>query len=146
MFVPDPRVLQRQRYCSKPACAKASRSAAQTKWLKKAENRKHFSGLPDLVRMQQWRAANPGYWRRRRKLGRYRLRGELAEVVRELALQDMIDAQFSLLIGLMSHLSESALQDEIASEIRRLSVLGHAVLLQSARSADQRRRSAQPIH
>ena len=137
-FTPDPRVCWRQRYCSKPACVKASRSAAQAKWLKKVENRDHFSGLSELVRIQQWRAAHPGYWRRRVRLGHYQISGALAEVVREFALQDMIDAHFSLVVGLLSHLTGSALQDEIVSEIRRLNVLGHAVLLQSVRSADQR--------
>lgn len=126
----------RQRYCARPNCVKASRSAAQTRWLKKTENRDHFSGLPDLVRIQEWRAANPGYWRRRVRIGRYNISGNLAEVVREFALQDMIDAHFSLVVGLVSHLSGIALQDEIASEIRRLTMLGHGVLLQSAGAKD----------
>lgn len=136
----------RQRYCSRPACIKASHRAAQEKWLKKAENQNHFSGLPSLVRIQQWRAGHPGYWRRPVKIGRHFLQGNLAEVVREFALQDMIDAQFSLVIGLVSHLSGAALQDEIASEIRRLIMLGHAVLLQSSGGPDQRRKSAHSAH
>lgn len=115
---------------------KASRTAAQTRWLRKTENRDHFSGLPDLVRIQQWRAAHPGYWRRRVRLGRYNIQGDLAAVVRELALQDVIDAHFSLVIGLVSHLAGTALQDEIATEIRRLTLLGHGVLLQSTGVSD----------
>lgn len=115
---------------------KVSRSAAQTRWLKKTENRDHFSGLPDLVRIQQWRAAHPGYWRRRVRVGSYNIQGNLAAVVRELALQDVIDAQFSLVIGLVSHLAGTALQDEIATEIRRLTLLGHGVLLQSTGASD----------
>lgn len=127
---------QRQRYCSRPECVKVSRRAAQSKWLRKAENRDHFAGLPGLVRIRQWRADHPGYWRRRLKIGRHQVGGSLAEVARELALQDMIDGQFSLVIGLVSHLTGVALQDEIASEIRRLTVHGHGILQQSAKSPD----------
>lgn len=68
----------------------------------------------------------------RTRLGRYILRGKLAETVREFALQDMIDTQFSLLAGLVSHLTGVALQDEIASELRRLILLGHGILNQTA--------------
>lgn len=86
--------------------------------------------------MQQWRAAHPGYRRRRTKVGRYQIHGALAEVVRKLASQDEIDALFSLVIGLLSHLSGAASQDEIATEIRRLTLLGHGVLLQSTGVSD----------
>lgn len=120
---------------------KASRNAAQAKWLKKAENQGHFSGLANLVRIQQWRAAHPGYWRHRIRVGRYHLHGDLADVVRNLALQDTIDTQFSLVIGLVSHLAGSALQDEIASEIRRLTMLGHEVLLQATGASDLPKKS-----
>lgn len=96
--------------------------------------------------MQQWRATHPGYWRRHVKVGRLKVRGDLAEVIRELALQDMIDAHFSLLIGLVSHLAGGASQDEIASAIRRLTVLGHAVLLQSTSVVDLRQQTADPTH
>ena len=82
--------------------------------------------------MQDWRTTNPGYWRKKIHLGRYILRGKLAEMVREFALQDMIDTQFLLLAGLVSHLTGVALQDEIASEIRRLIVRGHGLLNQTA--------------
>jgi len=40
--------------------------------------------------MQQWRGTHPGYWRRKIQIGRYELRGRLADVVREFALQDTI--------------------------------------------------------
>lgn len=119
---------KRQRYCSRPTCVKASREAAQKKWLRKAENRDHFNGREHQLRVQDWRTVNPGYWRKKTRLGRYILRGKLAEVAREFALQDMIDTQFLLVAGLVSHLTGVALQDEIASEIRRLILLGHDIL------------------
>ena len=85
--------------------------------------------------MQLWRAAHPGYWRRKIRVGRYEVRGKLADVVREFALQDMIDTHFSLVVGLGSYLTKSALQDSIASEMRRLILLGHGILTQSTDAA-----------
>ena len=126
---------KRQRYCSRPTCIKASRGAAQKKWLRKAANRDHFKGGENQLRVQDWRTTNPGYWRKKAHLGRYILRGKLAETVREFALQDMIDTHFSLVVGLVSYLTQSALQDTIASEIRRLMLLGHGILTQSTKAA-----------
>ena len=56
-------------------------------------------------------------------------------MVRDYALQDMMDTQFSLVIGLVSYLTQSALQDTIASEIRRLMLLGHGILTQTTKAA-----------
>lgn len=85
--------------------------------------------------MQQWRDMHPGYWRRKVRLGRYVMRGKLAEVIREFALQDMIDTHFSLVVGLVSYLAQSALQDTIASEMRRLMLLGHGILTQTTKAS-----------
>ena len=84
--------------------------------------------------MQDWRSAHPGYWHRRTKIGRHLVAGKLAEVVREFALQDVIDTHFSLVVGLVSHLTGDALQDEIANEIRRLIFLGHGILNPSTKA------------
>lgn len=51
--------------------------------------------------------------------------------MREFALQDIIATDFSLVVGLVSYLAKSALQDTIASEIRRLMLLGYGVITQS---------------
>lgn len=91
----------------------------------------------DTIRMQQWRNLHPGYWRRKLRVGRYELRGKLADTTREFALQDMKDTQFSLLVGLASYLTQSASQDTIASEIRRLMLLGHGILTQSNKATTQ---------
>ena len=132
---------KRQRYCSRPACVKASREAAQKKWLRKATD--YFNGGEHQIRVQDWRTINPGYWRKKTRLGRYILRGKLAETVRDFALQDMIDTQFLLLAGLVSHLTGVALQDEIASEIRRLILLGHGILNETAPAPASPRKSGQ---
>src|SRR5438105_2146139 len=111
-FLPDARVRRRQRYCRRARCVRASEVAARRRWNRK--NRSHFRGWENRFNVKQWRLRNPGYWRRKKRIGRYEMRGELARVVGECALQDLIDSRFSLVVGLVSHLIKSPLQDEIA--------------------------------
>ncbi len=117
------------RYCSRPACAVASHAASQKKYLRKEGPRKS-NDKTDVLRVQTWRGNHPHYWRRKVRIGRYEVRGKLADVAREFALQDMIDTHFSLVVGLVSNLTQSALQVTIASEMRRLMLLGHGILTQ----------------
>ena len=42
LFRPDPRNVRHQRYCSAPACRRASKAASQRRWLAKAANRDYF--------------------------------------------------------------------------------------------------------
>ena len=63
LFIADARNATRQRYCSKPQCRKASKAASQKRWLQKDENRDYFSGPDNVLRVQRWRQAHPGYWR-----------------------------------------------------------------------------------
>lgn len=49
-------------------------------------------------------------------------------VVARQALQDLLQQQPVVLIGLLAHLSDSTLQDDIAQAGRRLLQLGHDVL------------------
>ena len=64
-FDPAPRSAGRQRYCSQPACRKASKAASQRRWLQQPHNRDYFSGPAHVERVRQWRKDHPGYWRRR---------------------------------------------------------------------------------
>ena len=65
LFRPDARNRRHQRYCSKPACRRASKAASQRRWRDKAENRDYFRGAINVARVQAWRAAHPRYWRRK---------------------------------------------------------------------------------
>ena len=67
LFIPDARNTQRQKYCRKPECRKASKAASQQRWLQKPENQDYFCGPDNVKRVQLWREANPGYWRRKHK-------------------------------------------------------------------------------
>jgi hypothetical protein len=64
LFVPDPRCIKRQRYCSNPDCRKASKAASHQRWLHKPANREYFTGSMHVERVRAWRQAHPGYWRR----------------------------------------------------------------------------------
>ena len=64
-FVPDPRCADRQRYCFKPGCRHASKAASQSKWQRKDGNGDYHRGPKAVERVQAWRKAHPGYWRRK---------------------------------------------------------------------------------
>jgi len=65
-FIPSPNSRHSQRYCAKSGCRKASKAAAQVKWLNKPENGSYFRGLENVERVQRWRERHPGYWRKKR--------------------------------------------------------------------------------
>ena len=80
LFRPDPRNLRHQRYCSEPACRRASKAASQRRWLAKAANREYFRGPEQVARVRAWREAHPGYWRAARQKGRALQEDSLAQV------------------------------------------------------------------
>jgi hypothetical protein len=137
-FPPDPRNARNQKYCTKPACRKASKAASQKRWLQKEENRDHFRGPDNVLRVQEWRKANPGYWRRKASKSKHALQDPLSEKNKQKqsvtdnfvpsALQDVLSAQHSVLIGLIAQLTGTALQDHIALTARRLQQLGDDIL------------------
>ena len=82
-FIPDRYNEWHQEYCTKPACRRASRAESQRRWL--AKNPDYYRGEANCVRVRTWRAAHPGYWRRRPRRARRARRGG--------ALQDLGSAQ-----------------------------------------------------
>jgi len=143
-FRADARNAKHQKYCSEPGCRKASKAASRRAWLAKAENQDYFRGPENVARVQSWRAAHPGYWRRPRgQRGTppevpFALQDlcpaqavEIAEdsqIVPHTALQDLWRDQPAVLIGFIAHITGSALQDDIARSTRRLIELGHDIL------------------
>ena len=143
-FDPDHRNRERQRYCSQPKCRLASKTASQAAWLAQSDNADYFRGAVHVARVQAWRAAHPGY-----SLGRVRpsralqdpLPPQVPDVIEEcanraqapeapaaVALQDLLNAESPLLAGLVAHLFQPALQDDMASTTRRLVQLGRDVI------------------
>lgn len=135
---PDPRNAERQRFCNKPACRRASKSASQKRWLDKEENRDYFRGPHNVLRVQQWRRDHPGYWRPKVTPEAIPLQDPLAEKALEqqplraplpnAALQDLLAGQDIIILGLIAHLTGLALQDDIVITTRRLQQLGTDIL------------------
>lgn len=138
MFEPDVRNRKRQRYCRKEPCRKARKADSQRRWLSKPGNTDYFSGEDNMQRVRAWRERHPGYSRRRRRATSVALQdrspAQESEAKPEappddpVALQDRLIAQSPLLVGLISHLVGSALQDDIAAMTRRLHSRGRAVM------------------
>jgi hypothetical protein len=146
LFVPDYRNRGRQKYCSSPECQMASKRARQQRWLNKPQNRDHWRGSENVQRVQQWRQAHPGYWRRYKRPSRQTIRTlqdvcskqtsasqELKPELAAPALQDVCSAQVPLLLGLISKFTDCTLQDDIVPFIRHLVAKGQDILEQPSR-------------
>lgn len=138
-FVPDPRNQTRQHYCSQPACRQASKAASQRRWLSQAGNGDYFRGADQVRRVQLWRKSHPGYWRRKHpsSQGTQSLESQppnLAQgscnVPRPLpsTLQDFCLAQDPAFVGLISMVTGSTLQEDIAATARQLLLRGRNIL------------------
>jgi len=142
-FKPSPRSKGRQQFCSDSECRKASKKASQKKWLQKPKNQYYFSGPENVLRVQLWRKKNPGYSTRSPPIPgispplqdslftQDTEKKEQTDVLKEDALQDLLMAQPSVLIGLIAHLTGSTLQDDIVRTGRKLRELGEDFISQS---------------
>lgn len=145
LFRPHCRNVHHQKFCFNPLCRKASKAQSQRRWLSKPDNREYFRGSANVERVRQWRKAHPGYWKRSAQPP-----GTLQEVLpepvppqapdcQELApkissppLQDVLGhsdpAQHPLVVGLIAHLIDSPLQEDIAQTTQRLILHGMNIL------------------
>ena len=143
----DYRNRERQRFCSATECRRASKAASQAAWLAQPQNSGYFRDPVHVARVQAWRAAHPGYGSGKpRRLSALQdslitqvthtieecpIRGEIAGVPSPTALQDLLNAPSPVLAGLIAHLFEVTLQEDIAATTRRLVQLGHDVMNRS---------------
>lgn len=138
LFVPDPRNIDRQKYCNRPECRKASKTNSQNRWLQKPDNLDYFCGPENVQRVQHWRKDNPGYWQRKPKITSDALQDPLIQQPFETiennidfagnALQDLLNEQPSVIIGIIAQLTGYALQDDIAMAARRMQQFGNDIL------------------
>jgi len=136
-FLPDARNERHQQYCRKAACRQASKTYSQRKWLQKPENHDYFRGPENVRRVRQWRAAHTGYWRKKPTVTQIALQDLLTVQPAEnnqdtvesesRALQDLLNAQPFVLLGLIANFTGTALQDDIDSTLRRLQQLGRDI-------------------
>ncbi len=138
--MPDHRNTNKQEYCDRSPCRKASKAASQKGWLSKPENSDYFLGPDNIERVQKWRQNNPGYWKR--KTNNTALQDLLTSQVPENkkdnnrfdvrpqshALQDLLTTQPAVIIGLISNIIGSALQDDIARTLLRMEQSGQEIL------------------
>ena len=146
-FYPDHRNRERQRFCSSTACRRASKAASQAAWLAQPENCGYFGDPVHVARVQAWRAAHPGYGSGKPRkppalqdplimqvpdlMEECSIRAEIAVTANPTALQDLLNTPSPVLAGLIAHLFEVTLQDDIAATTRRLVQLGHDVINRS---------------
>jgi len=165
LFDPDPRNINRQRYCSNTDCRLASKLASQAAWLAKPQNMDYFSDPLHVVRVQAWRAAHPGYSRSKPtkaakipaatpalqdplisqvidSVEETPIHAEMPESGGFAALQDLLNAPTPVLAGLIAHLFDVTLQEDIARTTRRLIQMGHDLMNRSRH--ENRQTSAAP--
>lgn len=138
-FTPDPHNWGRQLYCGAPACRRASKAASQRRWLGQAANRNYFRDAANVERVRQWRKAHPGYWKRSKSRSKPGQPVEPAALNPEtiscnasprdlVALQDFILMEHPAFVGLISMVTGSTLQADIAAVGRNLLFQGRTIL------------------
>lgn len=142
-FEADPRNAYHQKYCPLPACRKASKAASQHVWISKPENQDYHSGPDAVARVRDWQNAHPEY-RERQKARRVpalqdHCHAQVAESTSESAavpnpakitdsaLQDFIEIQPHVIVGLIAHLFNITLQDDISAATHVLQRLGEDI-------------------
>jgi hypothetical protein len=138
LYHPDYRTTDRQQYCSAVACRQASHCAAQRRWWSQPENQDYYRGADQVRRVQAWRKAHPGYWKKKRMKAPVALHDESSSQPVEcqgdstglnaVALQDEMLVQPAVMVGLIASLTGSALPDEIANSLRRFQAHGQIIL------------------
>jgi len=122
LFIPDSRSRGRQRFCSEVLCQKASKALSQKHWRNKPGNRDYWRGPDQVERVRAWRKEQPDYWKRVTK------RIALQEKIIRPPLQDHIVPKDPLIIGLVSTVAGSTLQEKIAATCQDLIAKGREVL------------------
>ena len=139
LFVPDYRNQDRQLYCSKPDCRHASKQASQQRWLRQPANRDYFCGPQHTQRVQAWRQAHPGYWKKKTPVPE---KGQVtapqplnpkqascnAPPSDLSPLQDFCLAKDPGFIGLVAMITGSTLQEDIVAITRRVVEQGRNIL------------------
>jgi hypothetical protein len=137
-YIPDRRNLRHQRYCSQPDCQKESKRQSQRRWLAGEGNQNYFSGSENSRRVREWRVAHPGYSRKKTPGAEEPLQEvcpaqsprpqDVAVTVKSHALQDVFTMQAALVVGLISTMTGSVLQEDITAASRLLIRKGQDIL------------------
>ena len=137
-YLPDYRNHSRLCYCHKPECRRVSKAQSQRRWLSKPENKNYFRGPENTQRVRAWRECHPGYWRKKKPALQDALQEacsaqatgtkDVVPVRPSHALQDLCLMQPAVLVGLISTMTGSALQEDIARSARSFLARGQDIL------------------
>ena len=104
----------------------------------KPDNQNYFSGPQNSQRVKEWRKRNPGYWRKKNPAPQEPLQDlcttqvaqdeEVKRIEISDALQDVLVMQPAVMVGLISMMTGSALQEDIAATTRALLSKGQDIL------------------
>lgn len=152
-FAPDRRNRGRQRFCAQPECRAVSKRASQRAWLTQKANADYFKGSDHVQRVREWRARNPGYWKRsRRPKERVTLGSQPSDSTQPVdpqptpvqvspvalqdswpgALQDSFLPHHPLFVGFIAVQMGSALQDDILRHCDAMAAKGREILRHGA--------------
>jgi hypothetical protein len=138
-FRPDYRNGHHQHYCPARACRQASKTASQRRWAHQFSNRSHFRGENEVRRVQEWRRDHPGYWKKQKSRSGKGQDADNQQVNPEQrsrnvrssnlsTLQDFCLTQDPAFVGLISMVTGSTLQEDIAATARNLLLRGQNIL------------------
>jgi len=143
LFTPNARNVNRQKFCSAPACKKASKTESQRRW--SSNNPDYFKGIANVSRVQEWRRTHPNSPRAGGRKSALQdgfpanpsepkgIPSSPVEIsppqqVSLYALQDSVLNQHLVLIGIIAHFGAIVLQEDIDKATRYLSQLGQNVI------------------
>jgi hypothetical protein len=147
LFVPDYRHRRDQFYCGKPACRKARQAASLQRWREHPENQGFWRENWNVKRVQEWRAANPEYWKRGKRKQKEDRGGALQNAMKSAQVPDdkrdhggsagacvtkrvltELKTQDPVLVGLIAQLTGDTLQNAIHETTAKLYERGQAVM------------------
>jgi hypothetical protein len=143
LFIPDRRHRDNQKYCLKSKCRQARQAVNLRRWRDDPLNQGFWRGSWNGDRVRAWRAANPGYWKRKRKGAEAPLQIASKPAEAPVASRDQAEStgdcvtnripalllgQSPVLVGLIAQMTGTALQNAILQIAGELFEKGQAVL------------------
>lgn len=126
LFIPDPRVGERQKTCGDPLCQKSHKMQNNTRWRKR--NPDYFRD--DYPRVKQWLDQHPGYLKHYRESHpQYVKKNRQSQRVRDrskrlcLDIQAEIKRQTPQITNQLWHLPHLDIQDEISIKPLQMTLL-----------------------
>ena len=132
LFLPDLKSRYHQKFCSAGECRKTSKARSQKLWKEKPQNRSYWCGPEHVERVRAWRKANPAFSGRKANRGKAPRKpvasAKIQRGVNFQPLQDDLLPEDPLIVGVISALAGSSLQDDIVVMCKHLIAKGREIL------------------